>query len=1630
MTQQLTFALGLDSSQYDEALGRAERSTRAFGATAQQAGAGAERSMAGIGPAAQQAADAQQRFMRSLQDQLTTLTMGDTQLLRYKASQLGIAYSAGTLIDKLSQAREAVQAKAAADSIAATAARQQAAAAEQQASAQQRFLAALREQSATQGMSPDQLLRYRAAQLGVGEQAEHLITQLHAQGKAGTASAAQINAAMRTVPAQFTDIVTSLQGGQNPLTVLLQQGGQLKDQFGGVGTAAKALGGYVLGLINPVTVAAAAVAALGVAYASGAAEATGYSRALIMSGNAAGLTASQMGDMAARIDGVAGTQAKAAEVLTLLAGQAGTSAAGIERMAQAAILLERSGGPAVEETAAAFAQLGKEPLQASIKLNEATGYLTMSVYQQIKALEDQGRTVEAAALAQESYASAMTQRAMQLEGQLGLLQRAWRGIKDGAAEGWDAMLSIGRADTATDKIKKLSEQIEHLQLVQSKGLGGQYGNSSSASIDRQLAALQTQRAAAEETDRLAQRSANALAEQARQVKARVEWDKTGTEFMSKQAKMAQEIAKAQNIGSAAGASQAEIDARLAEIRAKYTEKKTEKKDPRDEAGQRLLEQVRDRLDAARMEADQEVKLTDVQRLSLKIMEQLRDGKAKLSEAQRTLIGTQLEEISAAEKLAAQRAADAAWMLESATANSAAQDAAAKRVTDLQAQVQAQQDANAQARLGAAALADLQAARLDEAAATAEQRARWAEESLLSTDIVETYRAQAQALRDLAIAKTDGANIKLDQDNQKARDKTVEDYLKSGSKIDLTAGFDSASQSLGKFVQTFSMLVEQQQAYNKARADAIGNAEKLASVEATHVAQQLEGYAGLIGAAKSYAKSGSKDYKALEAAEKAFRAVELGIAIMTAARKIGLIGSVTAATVAGSAQQAAAATASIGPQLAADAVKGSSAAAVGVAEQAQGDPYTALPRMAAMAAVMAALGFATGAFGGGGHTVDPGNTGTGTVLGDSGAQSASISKAIEDLGRVDTMTMRYSAQMLNSLRSIEDSMSGLANIVARSTGVDVAALGIDTSTKLSNVAEFVKKFDLIGNIASSVPLIGGILGRDADRLASLLGSSSTSIDASGLYAASQKAGDIIARGIQVQQYADTTTTEKTFGIKTGSSSDTVYGAASAEIKQQFTTIIRGFADSIGAAGQALGLTAQDVSQRIAGVGIDLGKINLQGLSGADIQDRLSAVFSSAGDRLAAAALGGLERFQKVGEGYYQTLVRVASGTEEAQVALDRLGVAAISYTQITRAQSDVAAEIVRQSIQAREGLSGIADIISTLGGSAADLGSAYSMLTGIRTQLQAIGIQGDAVGRSLITGAGGLQELQDAAAAFADRFGSAQGQLRGQVSTLTAQFGALGYALPSSANDFRSLVSGIDTSTEAGQKLLGQVLRLSSGFGDLLDAIQAATGGLTAEIERIRALQAGGADQSTAALQARFAVQTAAARAGDQTALDALPQISQALLSAAESSASSALELARIRASTLTSLQATLDTITTTAGLPKTSIPGYAAGGNFPGGLRIVGERGAELEATGPARIYPAAQTAAMLRGGGGQDQMLDELRALRLELAALRADQISASVQIATNTGRMQRTLDRVAPEGDALQIRQISGETIATVAG
>lgn len=317
------------------------------------------------------------------------------------------------------------------------------------------FVAKLQTEANAIGKSRSELLSLAAAEKGVTKEAAPFIAAIKAQedalkkqhkqlganviqfNKYGISAKQQV-AAMRQVPAQITDIFVSLQGGQNPLTVLLQQGGQLKDIFGGVVPAARALGSALLGLVNPFTVAAAAAGALFYAYLQGEQRINAFNRALILSGQAARLTSDDLQAMAQDLDAIAGiTSSQGADALTQIIATGKIAVSQAELVAQAAARMQDVTGKAMSETIAEYADLAKDPVSAILRLNESENFLTESVYARIKALQDAGDIEAAAALATETRADSQIKKTGEVVESLGLVAGAWQAIKDKTGEAWD-----------------------------------------------------------------------------------------------------------------------------------------------------------------------------------------------------------------------------------------------------------------------------------------------------------------------------------------------------------------------------------------------------------------------------------------------------------------------------------------------------------------------------------------------------------------------------------------------------------------------------------------------------------------------------------------------------------------------------------------------------------------------------------------------------------------------------------------------------------------------------------------------------------------------------------------------------------------------------------------------------------------------------------------------------------------------------------------------------------------------------------------------------------------------------------------------------------------------------------------
>lgn len=243
---------------------------------------------------------------------------------------------------------------------------------------------------------------------------------------------------MRGLPAQITDITVGLASGQRPLMVLLQQGGQLKDMFGGLGPAAKALGSSLLGLINPYTLTAAAVGVLGAAFVSAENDASAFNKALISTGGYAGKTSSQLEDMvqaiAATTTASAGT---ARDALEQVAASGRFTGEQFDLVSLAAARMESATGQSISDTIKKFEDLAKSPVDALLKLNETEHFLTQAQLDRVRALQAEGKEQDAAAEAARIYAGRLDDVATAAEAARPHLSQMWKEAKDGASGAWE-----------------------------------------------------------------------------------------------------------------------------------------------------------------------------------------------------------------------------------------------------------------------------------------------------------------------------------------------------------------------------------------------------------------------------------------------------------------------------------------------------------------------------------------------------------------------------------------------------------------------------------------------------------------------------------------------------------------------------------------------------------------------------------------------------------------------------------------------------------------------------------------------------------------------------------------------------------------------------------------------------------------------------------------------------------------------------------------------------------------------------------------------------------------------------------------------------------------------------------------
>lgn len=1517
-------------------------------------------------------------------------------------------------------------------------------------------------------------------------------------------TAGQLQQATQQLPMQFQDIVVSLQAGQAPLTVMLQQGSQLAGSFGGVGAAAKAMAGYVVGLINPLTLMAAGVATVGVAYYQGSKEQSAWVEGIVTTGNASGVTTSQLREYARAIDSVVGTQRQAAAGLADFVNAGVRGGDEMRRYTEAAVTWERATGQAVSTTAKQFADLQGAPLEAVLKLNQGTNFLTVSVYEQIKSLESQGRSADASRVAMDALEGSMRDRARQIEESLGYIERGWRAIKEAAAETWDAMLGVGRKSTISDEIARVSAELDKrksqplavdnpaMQASREKGI---------ANLQRELTLLQDKLA-------LEQLEAASQAESARLMRARESFDNKYSKALEGEVTLQQKLTKARADAEAAGKAEADIKKVLAFVTEEHNKSLSKDGAAAKQAKtsyESLLSTINQKIVAMQSEVTAGKKLTETEALRAKLQEELDTKGRQYSARQRADLEARLQVLDAVEKQAIAAKALAKANEDDAKALERLTQQRENSLKSVQQALRTAQDEEEAARLAAASNISNGQAIAMVAAARAEDAYMQAVANGEAPRTLDFLEKEMQARRKLV-------EVMGQRGVREANEKSAKDAAKEWEKV---------SQTIGDTLADYIM------------AGGTNAATYLKRLFSTLVLQPIvkAGVAGLIGGASSAAAAASTSggaglIGALQSGQTLWSAFSGGLSGSMAAG-IGSVGSMLGSSFLGELASGIAAGGQLGI--------GGTASLIGSAGGTTGFGMAigaAAPWIAGIAAISTLA-----------KVLDNGGTphvGAGAVYDDgvltgdrstvnvnqaknwSGTTQTGISSLASTLGgmfdglekafgqstgwRVETgfsgdgddksrgllkisdadgnaiaswggKSGRYSSNVEKAWGQYLAEVSGSTLTALRDIAPAWGDAIIDGATaeldKLSGTDKFQAIAELAQQIAATKAQLVGLgdamaMFKDmTDEVEGTLLSVSGGIDAlvtnAGqfydlYYSDAEKQAKTLAQLQEVfakygadlpntrEEYRALVEAQMAAGESGAEFAAVLLGLSSqfagisdtwaselASMAKSVDDLFAGLKDSIAAAQSDVAasrkdilrgsdaMTAEEIAAAIAAintVGPSMAGVNAAGAATASAA-AAAAQAQAVRDAYAAAAgeqqttLGGLQTQRSDAQAQIDAAKKNADDTQAWAMDqwLRRRGSHSYRKYTVTQINNDAQAAYERTLQQMTGVISGLDAAIAQQQGVYDDAAAAAKAYADQLTAAQAV---------LAATQQAQVQAQVDYAAAMKDwvvEAGSSVtklSELRGEVVDFYEAQAAAVQAMLQSAGNLRSVADQVrlgqldtaQTAAELGNRYaVDYAMALATTGTTRAGYVDAMAGNLQGLSEALKAEAATGADWriQTAKLLAQ-ASNAADLLEGDaeadnyqDVALGLLDSIDTSLesLSAATVSAEQVIADA-INAGTaaqLTGLRAIV------AALKGEQIPAFASGGYHLGGLRLVGENGPELEATGPSRIWNAQQTMAFLGGSGGASTA--RLEALIERLIEESRVQASATIRLQQDAYRL-----------------------------
>lgn len=700
----------------------------------------------------------------------------------------------------------------------------------------------------------------------------------------------------------------------------------------------------------------------------------------------------------------------------------------------------------------------------------------------------------------------------------------------------------------------------------------------------------------------------------------------------------------------------------------------------------------------------------------------------------------------------------------------------------------------------------------------------------------------------------------------------------------------------------------------------------------------------------------------------------------------------------------------------------------VLNQAAGDPYTAFGRMASMAAAVASLGYSVGALGGSGAA--PVTTGlTGSILGDEKAKSDSIAKATDITAKATSELVGINRAMLNALRQVQVGITGASSLVARGvepSGIYSGDLGIGSigeALKTSFALTPVGMIDqIVGGFATN--LVGGIIGSF----------SSQKVVGEGIKIHSAALEDMMET-VWVTSFASVKKS-KFWGMSSSTSTRDL-GPLADDVQRQFALVFQSISDSVTAGAEALGYAEKDIQEAIALFMPHSATLQMMGKTAEEKQKMLEEYFSKVFDDLTRHTIPWLEEFQRTGEGLGETLARVATQVQVFEYGIENL----FNITGL---------------VSSPQIMAGFAEHLSDLVGGVEELAkSMSSFISNFSTEQQKLDMLSDGLTKQLErqnlilpetregfmslmnaqnaateSGRENIAVLLQASDTAAEYYKMLEDQNRKRISLETEIAQLMGDTEKVAQLQIEARMLELKTMTDA-EKVLQLQLWYLQDEKKATDAAKNSLNNMIGDLERgitsvksaIDRLDGGAKIESQANALAKLqealftrdygnidqlASQAASIEMSQfesATAYERQIGMTRNTLKALEKAMESDLQAYKTELEYLDDLtnisQRQLAALETIAGGKFVNVPGFAGGGDHSGGLRIVGEKGPELEYTGPSSIVNQSQI----------NNLLD-MSGIKKELQMMREEMKISQYQIAKNTGNTEKILKRWNGDG------------------